>query len=74
MLGERDPFQPFDEFCKSFRSSLIRLAEKELPGQVGKIYADAVKACLSVTEKDSDATTREKLCWKVCAVLDQCIA
>lgn len=55
-----------------FSAGLICLANKELPGQVDQIYTDAVTACLSVTENDNDAKTREKLCWKVCAVLDQC--
>lgn len=62
------------EGSEYFRVHLIRLANKELPGQVGQVYADAVTACLQVTKNDSDATTRETLCWKVCAVLDQCMA
>ncbi|KAL8899022.1 MAG: hypothetical protein Q9207_006403 [Kuettlingeria erythrocarpa] len=48
-----------------FRARLIRLAKEELPRLVGQSYTDAVTACLSVTEKDSDATTRKKLCWKL---------
>ena len=64
---------PEDEY-KHFQARLTQLADRELPGQVGKIYTEAVKACLSVSEYDSNAGTQEKLCWKVCAVLDQCVA
>lgn len=63
-----------DEDPEDFRANLIRLANKKLPSQVGQVYTDAVTACLSVTEDDSDERTRENLCWKVCALLDQCTA
>lgn len=59
---------------EDFRADLIRRANEGLPGLVGQIYTDAVTACLNVTEYDSDAKTRENLCWKVCALLDQCTA
>ena len=47
---------------------------RELPGQMGNIYAEAVKECLISSEKDSDLYTQERLCWKVSAALDQCMA
>lgn len=59
---------------KQNQSILIEMANTRLPGQVGNLYMNAVKACLSVTEGDSDAVTSENLCWNVCAVLDQCVA
>ena len=53
---------------------LIKVAKVELPGQVGSIYAEAVKECLISSKKDSDLYTQEKLCWKVNAALDRCMA
>ena len=61
-----------DEFTIGER--LIKLAKVELPGQMGSIYAEAVKECLISSKKDSDLYTQEKLCWKVNAALDQCMA
>ena len=53
---------------------LIKLAKDELPGQMGRIYAEAVRECLISCSKDSDLYTQERLCWKVNAALDQCVA
>ena len=61
-----------DEFTVGER--LIKVAKVELPGQMGSIYAEAVKECLISSKKDSDLYTQEKLCWKVNAALDQCMA
>ena len=58
----------------TFGEHLTKLAKVELPGQVGSIYAEAVKECLISSEKDSDLYTQERLCWKVSAALDQCVA
>lgn len=63
-----------DHGYERLQSKLLEVASSDLPGQVGKLYAEAVKVCLSMTEKDNDRIARGKLCWKVCAVLDQCIA
>lgn len=46
----------------------------ELPGQMGNIYAEAVKECLVSSAKDFDPYTQDRLCWKVNAALDQCVA
>ena len=61
-----------DEFTVGER--LIKLAKVELPGQMGSIYAEAVKECLISSEDDNDLYTQERLCWKVNAALDQCMA
>ena len=62
------------ETFEEFTNRLVGLTKRELPGQVGKIYADAVKECLASTAYDSDADTQQRLCWKVIAALDQCVA
>ena len=59
---------------EEFRNRLVGLTKRELPGQVGKIYADAVRECLETTAYDSDTDTQQRLCWKVIAALDQCVA
>ena len=53
---------------------LIKLAKDELPGQMGNIYAEVVKECLISIQDDSDLYTQDRLCWKVNAALDQCMA
>lgn len=65
---------PEDPDVLTFRERLIKLAKVELPGQMGSIYAEAVKECLISSRKDSDVDTQERLCWKVNAALDQCMA
>ena len=47
---------------------------RELPGQMGNIYAEAVQECLTSSSKDADPYTQDRLCWKVSAALDQCVA
>ena len=59
---------------RGIQRRFIGLAVKELPGQVGQIYADAVTRCLNTTEHDQDVETHQTLCWKVVSMLDQCIA
>ena len=61
-----------DEFTVAER--LNKVAKVELPGQTGSIYAEAVKECLISSEHDDDLYTQERLCWKVNAALDQCVA
>ncbi|KAL8795100.1 MAG: hypothetical protein Q9195_002397 [Heterodermia aff. obscurata] len=56
------------------REHLFKIARNELPGQVGKIYANVVIECLKVGADTSDATVQEILCWKVAAALDACTA
>lgn len=67
---------PDINFKNPFKVSerLIKLAKVELPGQMGSIYAEAVNECLISSRKDSDLYTQERLCWKVNAALDQCMA
>ncbi|KAL8925833.1 MAG: hypothetical protein Q9208_003330 [Pyrenodesmia sp. 3 TL-2023] len=72
IMSTKNDVKDVEAPSRYFSASLIRLAKKELPGQVGQNYTDAVTACLSIGDNENDASTREKLCWKVCAVLDQC--
>lgn len=74
-----ETLMPYVDFGESgdvrmFSERLTKLAKVELPGQMGSIYAEAVKECLISSEKDSDLYTQERLCWKVNAALDQCVA
>lgn len=55
------------------RKQLISLTH-ELSGQVGSIYAGAVRECLSIETDCSSSKVEEILCWKVAAALDQCMA
>ena len=57
-----------------FHEHLLKIAQQELPGQVGKIYTDVVMACLKVRSDESDAKVQDLLCWKVAAALDACNA
>ena len=57
-----------------FHEHLLKIAQQELPGQVGKIYADVVLACLKVGSGESDSKVQVLLCWKVAAALDGCNA
>ena len=80
MLLEIGLWQPLESFAnrgeepKDFRNRLIGMTKRELPGQVGKIYAEAVRECLEIHSNTSDEESQEILCWKVSAALDQCIA
>ena len=56
------------------RTYLQGAAREDLPGQVGKIYARAVVACLEVRRDDSDEKIGEMLRWKVMMGLDECRA
>ena len=62
------------EVVFTFRERLTNIAKVELPGRMGNIYAEVVKECLISSEDDSDLYTQERLCWKVNAALDQCMA
>ncbi|KAL8824223.1 MAG: hypothetical protein Q9191_005203 [Dirinaria sp. TL-2023a] len=53
---------------------LLKIARQELPGQVGKLYAEVVTTCLKVSRDESDTKVQELLCWKVAAALDACNA
>ena len=57
-----------------FRSCLIRIAEKELPGQAGKIYANVVHKCSVASRHYSNQQTQNTLCGQVAAALDECKA
>lgn len=56
------------------REHLQKIARNELPGQVGKIYANVVTECLKVSADDGDSEVQNILCWKVAAALDACNA
>ena len=58
----------------TFSERLTKIAMQELPGQMGNIYAEVVKECLVSSAKDTDPYTQDRLCWKVNAALDQCVA
>lgn len=75
-IGLWQPLSTFEAFDSesAFRDNLVEIARNELPGQVGTIYASAVRECLKVDRDDSDAMTQQRLCWKVAAALDQCVA
>ena len=55
------------------RQRLIGLTH-ELSGQVGSIYAGAVRECLRIEMNCPNEQVEGILCWKVAAALDQCMA
>ena len=55
------------------KERLIKLTH-ELVGQVGSVYARAVRQCLSVEMNSPSDEVQDMLCWKVAAALDQCMA
>ena len=69
-----ETFETEDESAWEFRDRLVGLATRELPGQVGQIYARVVQECLRTSRDDKDEDTQEKLCWQVVSMLDQCVA
>ena len=79
-LGLWQPLSSFDATTnlrndpEVLREHLLKIARNELPGQVGKIYANVVIECLKVGADTSDSTVQELLCWKVAAALDACTA
>ena len=79
-IGLWQPLSSFDETLnltnnpEVFREHLLKMARNELPGQVGRIYADVVTACLNVSSDSNEATIQDLLCWKVAAALDACNA
>lgn len=75
-IGSWQPLSTFEMFDSEsgFRDNLVDIARNELPGQVGTIYAKAVRECSRVERDDSDAMTQQRLCWRVAAPLDQCVA
>lgn len=75
-IGLWQPLSTFETFDSesAFRENLVEIARSELPGQVGWIYANAVRECLSVERDENDAMSQQRLCWKVAAALDQCVA
>ena len=79
-LGLWQPLSSFDATTnlrndpEVLREHLLKIARNELPGQVGKIYANVVVECLKVSAGTSDPMVQDLLCWKVAAALDACTA
>ena len=80
VLLEIAPWRTLETFAMKgepswdFQNRLLVITFRELPGQVGQIYANVVKECLSTTKNDKDEDTQRKLCWDIISRLDQCVA
>jgi len=55
-----------------FRDNILSITGRELPQQMGRFYAEAVRKCLSV-----DARMREgdeqRLCWEILGDVARCV-
>jgi hypothetical protein len=59
--------------AKRFRDRLIRVAEYELPGQVGKIYADATRSCLEIHETGKTEEQGQRVLRQIIEDLSRCV-
>lgn len=79
-LGFWQPLHSFqsvqgdDEDPHQFRDRLVALTRQELRGQAGRIYADAVRECLTNSGDATDVRAPEVMCWKDAAALNRCVA
>ena len=56
-----------------FRDRLVAIANRELPGQAGRIYADATKRCLQICQTGNMEDDDKKLLQQIIGELGRCV-
>jgi hypothetical protein len=81
VLVEIALWQPLSELTSGenedpndFRDRLLGVARREMPGLVGRIYAEAARRCLEIKGKEGEDQEQKKgLCWKLIEELSKCV-
>jgi hypothetical protein len=62
-----------DKSAHVFRDRLVAIANRELPGQAGRIYADATKRCLQICQTGNMEDYGKKLLQQIIEELGRCV-
>ncbi|KAF2232671.1 hypothetical protein EV356DRAFT_517224 [Viridothelium virens] len=68
-----ETFRSLDDSPQQFRDRILGEAA-HLKGTAGAIYCNAVQECLRVDSAKCEAENQKRLCWKIAAEMDKCVA
>jgi hypothetical protein len=62
-----------EESAHAFRNRLVTTAKRELPGQAGRIYAEATTRCLQIREAGHMEDYAKELLQQIIEELGRCV-